>query len=694
MSNEIKTHYRACNLCEAICGIVVKTQGREVVSIRGDENDPLSQGHICPKAMGLKDLFEDKDRLRQPVRKTENGWEKISWEEAYDTVAQKINESREKYGNDSVGVYLGNPNAHNTGAIVMNPMFLRALRTKNKFSATSADQLPHHIAGRFMFGHFFLLPIPDIDRTDYMIIMGANPMASNGSIMTVPNVGKRLRAIQERGGKVVVVDPRRTETSRKADEHVFVRPGKDVFLLLGMVHHIIEQGWADLGKLQDFTDGLDELKNLVEDFTVEEAARISGVPAETIKQLAKDLSQTKRAVCYGRMGLSTQAYGGLCIWLINVINIITGHFDTEGGMMFTAPAFDNLKTVGVGKHSRWKSRVSGYDEYFGELPVVALAEEIETEGPGQIKTMITIAGNPVLSIPNGKRLEESFKQLDFMVAIDIYINETTSHADIILPSTNGLETLQYDLVFHSFAVRNTAKVGMPVFDRLPEQRHDYEILGELTKRVTGNTAMQLPPLEMMLDMGLQSGPYGISMQQLKNEPSGIDLGALKPCLPGRLFNEEKRIQLCPPEITKDMARAKSHLGKNDTEELVLIGRRQLRSNNSWMHNSYRLVKGKNRCTLLIHPNDAEKFKVENEQIVKVHSRVGSVEIQAEVSDEIMEGVVSIPHGWGHNRKGNRMEVAQAHAGVSINDLTDEQLVDSLTGNAAFSGVPVTVVPMT
>lgn len=695
MTAPIQTHYRACNLCEAICGLVIKTQGNEILSIKGDKNDPLSQGHICPKALALKDVYYDEDRLKQPVKRTVNGWQTISWEEAYDTVVQRLKAIQTQYGRDSIGVYLGNPNAHNFGAILANPSFIRALRTKNRFSATSADQLPHHFAGRFMFGHFFFLPVPDVDRTDYMLIVGGNPLASNGSLMTAPNIEKRLKAIQKRGGQFVVIDPRKTETAKKASEHIFIKPGTDVLLLLAMVQVIVEEGWMDLGKLADFTDGVESVKELTAGYTPEKVAVHTGIDSATIRRLAKDFATAERAVCYGRMGVSTQAFGGLCIWLVNVLNIITGNLDRAGGVMFPKPAFDITANGSVGKYHRWKSRVSQHPEVFGELPVAVMAEEILTEGEGQIKAMVTLAGNPILSTPNGMQLDKAFEQLEFMVAVDIYINETTHHADIILPPATGLETAHYDATFHNLAIRNTAKYSEPVFPKTAEQRYDYEILGELTHRLRNLETVNTPTPEQILDMGLRMGLHkktGISLEKLKSNPSGIDLGALTPCLPHRLFTRDKRIQLAPPEITKDMARVEKTFFKETTNNhLLLIGRRHLRSNNSWLHNSHRLVKGKNRCTLMIHPNDAKRLDVVHQQPVKIHSRVGMVEIVAEVTSDIMEGVVSIPHGWGHNREGNQMTIAQAHAGVSINDLTDEKLIDELTGNAAFSGVPVVVV---
>ena len=690
------THYRACNLCEAICGLAIEHDNGEVLSIRGDEKDPLSRGHICPKAMALKDIYSDPDRLKSPLRRTDNGWEQIGWEEAFDEVAAGLRRIQEKYGANAVGVYQGNPNVHNLGSMLFAGPFIKSLGTQNRFSATSADQLPHHVAALDLYGHFLMEAVPDIDRTHYLLIMGANPLVSNGSMMTAPDFAARMRGVRQRGGKVVVIDPRRTETADKADEHFFIHPGRDALLLLGLIHSIIEEGLANLGRLADFTDGLDVVRAIAGEFPPENIASLIGIEAVAIRRLAREFATAPSAVCYGRMGLSTQAFGGLCQWLVNVLNIITGNLDREGGAMFTLPAFDYVGMGRTGVFGRRNSRVSSLPDFSGEFPVAALAEEILTPGEGQIRAMATIAGNPVLSTPNGRQLDEALAGLDFMVAIDIYLNETTRHANIILPPTTGLETEHYDIIFHVLAVCNTAKYSPPLFEKEAGQRHDWEIFKALIERLTGKGDDGTTP-SLMLDFGLRAGPYrkeSLSLASLQEQPSGVDLGPLQPCLPNRLFTPDKRIKLAPERFVRDVDRLQATFrpepGKHHAFPLALIGRRQLRSNNSWMHNSYRLVKGRNRCTLLIHPADAKNLGVQDGQEVSVFSSIGSVRLPAEVSDTVMPGVVSIPHGWGHEREGAQLAVARQHAGISINDLTDSRLVDVMTGNAAFNGVPVRV----
>lgn len=690
-------HYRTCNLCEAMCGLEITYKDKEILSIKGDKADPFSRGHICPKAVGLKDIYEDKDRLKYPIRKTADGWERMEWEAAFDYVAERLKAVQTEHGDQAVGVYQGNPNVHNFGTMVYGPNFVRSLKTKNRFSATSADQLPHHFAGQQMFGHAMLLPIPDIDHTDYLIIMGGNPLVSNGSIMTAPDVGNRLRAISKRGGKVVVLDPRRTETAQKMDEHHFIFPESDALFLLAMIHVVFENAWENLGHLADHTDGLDAIKTLAADYAPEKVADQTGLSATNIRRLAAEFCQAERAVCYGRLGVSTQSYGGLCQWLVNVLNAITGNLDQQGGAMFTLPAFDPIAMFGKkGKRpsfDRWRSRVRALPEFGGELPVAAMAEEINTPGDGQLKAMVTIAGNPVLSIPNGKQLEEGLEHLDFMLSIDIYLNETTRHADVILPPTTGVEVPHYDMVFHALAIRNTSKYSPPLFEKEAEQRYDWEIFNALTQRMGGQLLPAQNP-EQVLAHGLAAGTYaksGLDLEKLKAHPHGIDLGPLQTCFPDRLLTADQRVQLAPTVFLEDCHRLLEFKHeKTAAFPLRLIGRRHLRSNNSWMHNAYRLVKGRDRCTLLIHPEDAAQIGLKDQEEAQVSSRVGSLVIKVELSDEIMPGVVSIPHGWGHHRKNTQLEVAEQHAGISINDLTDEGRIDTLTGNAAFSGVPVKV----
>ena len=696
----IQTHYRTCNLCEAMCGLEIKYKEKEIISIKGDKKDVLSKGHICPKAVALQDLYQDKDRLKTPVKRTDTGWQNISWDEAFDEVISKITFLQKKYGNNAVGTYRGNPNVHNLGAMLFGTPFIQSLQTQQKYTATSVDQLPHHITSLEMFGHQMLIPIPDIDHTDFMLIIGGNPAVSNGSMMSAPDFSNRLKAIQKRGGKFFVIDPRFTETAKLADQHYYIKPGKDALLLLALIHVIFEEKLENKAHLSPHIKDWDAIKKIANEYSPESISSIVGIKENEIKKLARTFATAESAVCYGRLGVSTQEFGGICIWLVNVLNIITGNFDIKGGAMFTLPAVDLVgmaaKTGKTGSFDRRRSRVRNLPEYSGEYPVATLADEILTEGEGQIKAMITIAGNPVLSTPNGKQLAKAFEKLEFMVAIDIYINETTQYADIILPTTTGLETAHYDLAFHQLAIRNTTKYSEPLFAKTEDQKHDWEIFNSLTQRITGKENPATP--EMMLDFMMQNGPYknkGISIKTLKENPHGIDLGTLQPCLPNRLFTKDKKIALAPPILINDLKRLKQQFAvwkeeKNVDFPFYLIGRRHLRSNNSWMHNSSRLVKGKERCTLLVNTSDALKLDLKDQQEVSVTSNVGTIKIPLETSDEMMQGVVSIPHGWGHHYENIKMKVSQKNPGVSINDLTDAMKIDEFTGNADFSGTKVRI----
>jgi len=693
---DIQTHYRTCNICEAMCGLEIKHQGKEILSIKGNKNDVLSRGHICPKAVALQDFYNDPDRLKSPVRKTANGWESISWDEAIEEVATRLTGIQSQYGQNAVGTYLGNPNAHKLGNALFMPLLLRALKTQNRFSASSVDQLPHHFASNYMFGHGNLLPVADIDHTQYMIIIGGNPMISNGSMMTCPDFPTRMKAIQKRGGKVLVIDPRRTETAKKADEHLFIKPGSDAYLLAAMVSVLFEKEKTNLRHLESIIDGYSDIEKIATEYTPSVVDQITGISASVIYRIVDELTSSSSGVVYSRMGASTQEFGGLCIWLTNVFNILSGNFDHRGGAMFTQPAYDLVKlTSKKGRSSnygKYQSRVKGLPYYNGEFPVATMSDEILTPGEGQIKAMVTVAGNPLLSCPDAGKLKEAFESLEFYVAIDPYINETTRHADIILPGTVALEESQYDIPFNNLAVRNTVKYAAPLFEKEESQRHDWEILNMLAAKLKGEDPLQLTP-EMMLEMGWQAqDKKGISIKELLENPNGIDLGPLQTCLTERIQTDDGRIQLAPDPMIADMQRLKeklqNHQSVSGSYPLLLIGRRLLRSHNTWCHNSYRLVKGRNECTMLIHPTDADKYDITTGDTVTVSSVVGTLQIEADITDQMMPGVISIPQGWGHTDDEANLSVANSKPGANINFLTNGAEIDTLTGNAVLNGVPV------
>jgi anaerobic selenocysteine-containing dehydrogenase len=717
----IETRHGVCNLCEAICGLTFQVQGGRILSIKGNDADPLSRGHICPKAVALKDLHEDPDRLRQPVKRVvEQGrtrWETITWDEAFDLVVEGLARVREQHGASAVAVYQGNPTVHNWGNVTHGHLFFSQLKTRSRFSATSVDQLPHHVVSHWLYGHQLAIPIPDVDHTRFMLILGGNPLASNGSLMTVPDVRARFKALRERGGKLVVIDPRRTETAAVADEHHFIDPGTDVAWLLSVIHTLFDEELVRPQHLEPLLDGIRAVRDAVAPFSPEAMATHTGIDAATTRRLTREMAQAEGAVCYGRMGLSTQAHGVMCQWAIQVINLLTGNVDREGGALLTSPAVNLIQTglMGAGHFDAWRSRVRGAPEFSGELPVSVMAEEMLTPGKGQLRALVTSCGNPVLSTPNGRQLDEALGQLDFMVSIDFYLNETTRHAHVILPPTCGVEHDHYDLVFLHLAVRNIARYSEAVVPPPDGALHDWQIYLELASRyarriwaserstarqrlmgmVTRGLMRHLTP-RRLLAIGLKRGRSGLTLQRLLDQPQGVDLGPLKPSLVAGLQKRQRRIDLLPLAIRQELpnlvalfaAPAATAPQAAAPNTLKLIGRRDVRSNNSWMHNSARLVSGKPRCTLWIHPDDAQARQLTEGQTVTVRSRVGHVQVPVHITTDIRPGVVSLPHGWGHDRTGIVLQVAQAHAGASINDLTDDRLTDRISANAAFSAVPV------
>ncbi|WP_214103323.1 molybdopterin-dependent oxidoreductase [Acrocarpospora catenulata] len=704
----MRTVYRTCPLCEAVCGLkLTLDDDGQVTDVRGDREDPFSRGFICPKGASLGRLDEDPDRLRAPMVRDGDGWREVSWPEAYAVVERGLG----AVPGPARAIYLGNPNAHTMAGALYGPAVARALGTRNVFSASTADQMPKHVSAGLMFGHPLTIPVPDLDRTSYLLMLGANPLESNGSLCTAPDFPGRLKALRARGGRLVVVDPRRTRTADLADEHVFVRPGADAFLLAGIAHTLFAE---DLVRVSAPVNGLDEVREATSDFPAEAAARACGVPAEVITRLARELAAAPAAAVYARLGTCTAEFGTLTQWLVDVLNVLTGNLDRPGGVMFPRPATEGPPRRKPYRTGRWHSRVRGLPEANGELPVAALAEEIETPGEGRIRALVTIAGNPVLSAPGGGRLERALRRLEFMVSVDPYLNETTRHAHVILPPPRMLQAGHFDFALLGFAVRNYARYSPPVLplDGGPAETEilarlamiaagqgadadpaalDELILDQLLRDTPGDRAALTGATgaERRLDAMLRLGPYGewnggtLSLRTLLDHPHGIDLGPLEPRLPGNLTTASGRIELAPAPILSDLVRLRARLAE-PAPEFVLIGRRHLRSNNSWLHNVDPLVGGSNRCTLQIHPADVARLGLAGQ--ARVRSAKGELVVPVEPTDTIMPGVVSLPHGWGH--QDSTQAVAAKHPGVNVNTLTDEDVIDPLSGNAVFNGVPV------
>ncbi|GAB2991376.1 molybdopterin-dependent oxidoreductase [Nocardioides montaniterrae] len=714
-----------CPLCEATCGLRVSfeqtEQGPRVTEVRGNPDDVFSKGYLCPKGASLGALHHDPDRLTTPMVMRDGVHVEATWEEAFALIDERLQAIRHEHGNDAVGVYLGNPSVHNLSTSLYGRVLIKALGTTQVYSASSVDQMPKHFTAGYMFGHPLTIPVPDIDRTDHLLMIGANPLVSNGSLMTAPDMRGRLRALRERGGRLVVVDPRRTRTAEIADEHLAIVPGTDALFLLAIAHVLFAEDLVDLGHLTDHVDGLDDVRAIAEGFAPEDVAAHTGIDADVVRRTARDLAAAGSAAVYGRLGTTTQAFGTLASWLVDVLNVLTGNLDKAGGAMFPLAAAGQANSAARKPRpfsaGRAHSRVRGLTEVIGEFPVATLAEEITTPGPGQVRALVTVCGNPCLSTPNAAALDKAMETLDLVVSLDVYLNETTRHADVILPGPSPLARPHYDLALYQLAIHNVANWSTPALTSdVPQEWEtllrlsgiamgmgpyadvaglDAFVADDVARRSGLDVAVvgdRVGPARLV-DLMLRSGPYDVTLADLESAPNGLDLGPLASRLPGALSTANGRVQLAPEPITKDVPRLAALLATPaDPGSMVLIGRRHVSSNNSWMHNIPALVRGGNTCTAQLHPRDAERLGLRDGVDAIVRSRTGEVRVPVEVTDTARPGTVSIPHGWGHGTDGTRTTTATEHAGVNCNVLVDDAFLDEPTGTTALNGVPVEVVP--
>jgi anaerobic selenocysteine-containing dehydrogenase len=737
-----RTALRICPLCEATCGLTLTIEGTRVTGARGDRDDVFSKGFICPKGASFGAVDGDPDRLRTPLVRRDGELREATWEEAFDAVAAGIRPVVERYGPNAVGVVLGNPNVHTMAGALYPPVLLAGLGTRSVFTASTVDQMPKHVSSGLLYGDANAIPVPDLDHTDHLLLIGANPLESNGSLCTAPDFPGKLKALKARGGTLTVIDPRRTRTAKLADRHIAIRPGTDAMLLAAMTYVLFDEHLVDLGELTPYVEGVEELRAAVRDFTPEAVADACDVDAAQTRALARELAAAPTAAVYGRIGSCTVPHGTLASWFVDVLNILTGNLDRPGGALFPQAATDRTPRPAGPGHGfalgRWHSRVSQHPEAKGELPLSALAEEIDTatqEGE-PIRALVAVAANPVLSAPDGARLDKALDSLDFMVSVDPYLNETSRHADVVLPPPPPSQSPHHDFAFNTLAVRNQVRYNRPAVPLEPGRMAETEILARLILAATGmhgadpaavdtmvvdqtlGKAVKEPhsPVygrdprevsaqltgdtgpERRLDMMLRLGPYGdgfgvrpdgLSLEQLLGHPHGIDLGPLKSRLPQPLKTKSGKVELLPQPIVDDLPRLRQAMDDR-ADGLVLIGRRHLRSNNSWLHNVPALTGGTNRCTLHIHPEDAERLGVTDGAPVRVKGAGGEVTAPAEVTDGVRRGVVSLPHGWGHDRPGTRLSHASVDPGVNVNQLLDGSLLDPLSGNAVLNGVPIEV----
>jgi anaerobic selenocysteine-containing dehydrogenase len=733
---ERTVHLRVCPLCEAMCGLEVHVEDQQVQLIRPDRHNVWSKGFICPKGTTLGHLYHDPDRIRVPMVREGETWREVTWDEAFARCEELVQGVLERHGREAITAYIGNPTAHNFSLGRYVGILVGLSQLPMIYSAGTVDQWPKNLSCMLMYGNMWWIPSPDIQRTDYWVIMGGNPQASQGSLLAAPDVLGEIDRIRERGGKVVVIDPRRTGTADKADEWVPIVPGTDAAFLLAVVNVLWEDGLVDLGGLGDLLNGVDDVRRLAADFTPERVEATCGIPAETIRRLAHEIASAPTASVYGRIGLCNQEFGTLASWLVDVVNILTANFDTPGGLMFGNPlswcvaSLPNPEFADGVQTGRWRSRVRGAPEVLGQLPLSCLAEEISTPGEGQLRALVTIAGNPVISAPDAGKLDEALGELECMISVDNYLNETTRHAHVLLPGLAALEQHHFDDLIPMWAARSAATFSKPVFPPADGRPEEWEILTRLGGILAGmrNEDIDVDAIDdgyfsalaeavgadpavalaqspgrgalRLLDLQIRTAPFGdrygedpdgLTLEKIEAEPHGIDLGPMVPRLRELLNTPSGKVELAPPYITADLERLRRRLDR-EVSSLLLISRRHVRSNNSWMHNVKVLVKGKDRCTLLIHPEDAGRTGVRDGELANVSSEAGTVAVTVEVSDEMMPGVVSLPHGWGHDKAGTRMAVAREHAGVNNNLLAPGDFLDVISNNAAVNGIPVEVVP--
>ena len=744
MDSDVRLHLRSCAFCEAACGIRVTADHatRAILDVRGDPEDPFSQGFVCPKSYGLTQLHSDPDRLRRPVRRRGTDWEEIGWEEAMDEAADRLKAIQTRHGQHSIAYYLGNPSGHKAPFLLYGPLLIKAIGSMQFYTPGTLDQIPKFVSAAYMFGGPTIQPLADLDRTDHLIVIGNNPVVSQGSMMVAPGIRRRIEAIRQRGGKVVVIDPRRTETAQIADDHVAVRPGTDAYLLFAMVDVLAGEGLIRLGAVSGHVKNLDTLVRLARRFPADRVAAVTAVPADTIRRLARELAAAPTAAIYGRTGTCTQRFGTLTSWLIDALNTITGNMDRAGGNLFSGGGIpmgvlfeDNCKD-GVFPVGRWHSRVKKLPEAIGMLPTAALADEMLEPGDGQVRGFVTQAGNVVLSNPNAAKLQRALSGLDFMLSLDIYINETTRHADIIIPGPSYAEHSDFAAVTAYETIRKFIKWGAPVFAPEGGTPHDWQIFAGLAARLRGISVAEIeeeyvrellgiatsagrpeahgvpieearrligdaPGPDRIFDILIRGGPMGdafgrvpdgLTLEKVKQHPHGLDCGPLDAgMIPAVLRTPDRRIDLAPPQITADVPRLEAEMATLEKPgSMLMIGRRDIRSKNAWMHNVELLAKGKDRCTLLVHPDDADRLGLATGARARVKTHIGELEAPVVVSDEIMPGVVSLPHGWGHTMKDTRQRVANAHAGVNANAIIDEGDLDVPSATTILNGVAVEI----
>lgn len=722
-------HHRTCPLCEGMCGVTVKVEGGQVATVRPNRQDVWSQGHVCPKGTTLGALHDDPDRLRTAMVRDGSEWKSASWDTALERLEELAEGVRNRHGPHAFAAYGGNMAGKDATLSRYTGLMLATSGIQQVYSSGTVDQHPKNLSAMLMFGNEWKIPIPDLDNTDLFVIFGGNPAASKGSIFSHRDVMGAMRDLRARGGRVIVIDPVRTKTAQAADQWIGLKPGTDAALMLGVAHVLFARGAVRLRHLDGLIEGLDALRDVAGEFSPQVVAPFCGIEASIIEDLADELIRTDRSAIYGRIGTCTQSFGTLASWMIDVLAILTGNLDRRGGSMWSRPAaslVDMLATLPDGMPVvMGKSRVRGVPAVLGQFPASCMAEEIATPGPGQIKGLVTFAANPALSAPDSGKLAQALPLLECMVSLDNYINETTRHAHVILPSPSFLESAHFDMWSWIFCLTSGGHYSPPVFPPVDRPDH-WRIVARVGAIIGGQPGADIDAMDdgyfralatgrgidpdlaitalpergpaRILDLAIRAGPFGdrfgavaggLSLDSFRNQPDGVIIGPATPQAQEGFATSSGKIEIAPALILSDIPRLKLALGANDPA-LVLVSRRHLRSMNSWMHNVDTLVKGKDRCTVQMHSADAATRGLEGGDLVTLTSAAGSIVVPMEIDDDIRPGVVSMPHGWGHSDAQTHLSVAKVHPGANTNVLSPGTLVDVISGNAVLNGIPVEI----
>lgn len=714
-----------CRICEPLCGMVATVEDGRLTTLRPDREHPLSSGFACPKGIAFTEVVNDPDRVTKPLRRGPDGFEEVGWDEALTDIATRLSAVLREHGSGAVGWYMGNPAAFSYSHLVGVIAFIKGIgRHSHYFTASSQDTSSRLLASQFLYGSPLSVPIPDLNRTDLLVMMGANPLVSHGSFLTAPRIKDRLRDITGRGGRVVVIDPRRTETAAEYD-WLGIVPDTDAYLLLSLLQVLFAENIADRPSIESQAHGLDWLRAQAARFTPEVTAATTGIRPDDVRALARTLAETPRAAVYGRFGTCVGRNGTLTTYLIDAVNLVAGNLDTAGGSVFNPLRIPGQRWAMLlmgamlrRAYRRKRTRIGGFGSVIGAEPAALMAKEIAVPGPRQIRALFVSAGNPVLSVPNGDELEAATEKLDLMVGLDFYLTETAAHCDYLLPVTTMYERDDFALTFQQFQATPFRQATEAVVAPPGEARSEWAIIDDLMHRMSARTPVfavlglirrllrsigrQLDPrpiADLIIRISEGGDRFGLRRTGLTfrrltgDHPHGVVLG---PHIRTRVLREvlayaDRRVHLRHDEIATEIATLSEH-EDSDRYPLRLIGMREPRSENSWMHNSPLLRRGNNReHRALMHSDDAAELGIADRDVVQVTSMTGQIELPVELTADIVRGAVAIPHGYGHKGTG-RWQVANRAGGANVNLLmsSEPEHIEALAGMSQLTGVPISV----